>query len=560
MAGYLLSDIRELAHQLCLSPPRLHAQQLECVENLVGLIDPVKGYPYDFVCYRVTGYRRRRSSADRPALPGRELLHDLALLSEDLTRKHPQPSQGNERMLTAEQTAEQLGVSSKTIRRWRFRGLIGRHVLLADGRVCVAFRQQTIDRFVTNNSELVSRGRAFCQMDDAERRRVVELAREQVALGHDRLYQVARRVAQRTGRAVETVRYTLRRYDHAHPSTALFDECGRARRTAANEQEELICRWFDRGDRLRDLALQFGRSKSEILRIVLAARARALKGKPVDYIYNAEFDAPHADAIILDDSADDTWATPDEPAQRVPDQLPPYLQSLYRFPLLTEAGERRLFRRYNYLKFKAADLQKRLDPARARRRHLQAAQDLLDQALAVRNEIVQANLRLVVSITKRHVGVWPNFFEVLAEGNVSLIKAVERFDYGRGYRFSTYASWAIVRNYARTLPQEAYYHCRVRTDAERALQVAEGREATDTAVAAESVREVLDRMIGLLTDREQTIVRSHFGLHDDDAPQTHEQIGRRLGVSKERVRQLERKALEKLRSLLGPSGREMLSA
>ena len=83
--------------------------------------------------------------------------------------------------------------------------------------------------------------------------------------------------------------------------------------------------------------------------------------------------------------------------------------------------------------------------------------------MATKNQIIRSNLRLVVSIAKRHVGPADNFFELVSDGNMSLMRAVEKFDYARGNKFSTYASWAIMKNFARTIPDEHRYHDRFRT-------------------------------------------------------------------------------------------------
>ena len=90
-------------------------------------------------------------------------------------------------------------------------------------------------------------------------------------------------------------------------------------------------------------------------------------------------------------------------------------------------------------------------------------ESLYDEAVATKNQIVRANLRLVVSIAKRHVGQGDNFFELVSDGNMSLIRAVEKFDYARGNKFSTYASWAIMKNFARTIPDEHRHRDRFRT-------------------------------------------------------------------------------------------------
>ena len=148
---------------------------------------------------------------------------------------------------------------------------------------------------------------------------------------------------------------------------------------------------------------------------------------------------------------------------RLPSGLPPYLASLYEVPLLTREQEVYLFRKLNYLKYAAGKLREGLDPAQAKSSVMDEIERLYDQAVATKNQIVRANLRLVVSIAKRHVGPTDNFFELVSDGNMSLIRAVEKFDYARGNKFSTYASWAIMKNFARTIPDEHRRRDRFRT-------------------------------------------------------------------------------------------------
>ncbi len=91
-----------------------------------------------------------------------------------------------------------------------------------------------------------------------------------------------------------------------------------------------------------------------------------------------------------------------------------------------------LFRKMNYLKYQAHQLRRRLDPAARRTADLDEIERLQEEALAVKNQIIRANLRLVVSIAKRHVGPSNNFFELVSDGNMSLIRAVEKFDFSPG--------------------------------------------------------------------------------------------------------------------------------
>ena len=182
------------------------------------------------------------------------------------------------------------------------------------------------------------------------------------------------------------------------------------------------------------------------------------------------------------------------------------------------------------------------------------------QATAVKNRIIRANLRLVVSIAKKHLGGSQTLFELISDGNVSLMRAVEKFDYSRGNRFSTYASWAIMRNFARSVPRERYRLDRLATVEEDVLDIAAGLQAYDAnGVNLPELRESIDVVLAQLTPRERTILVDHFGLQEARDHKTLEQLSHRLGISKERVRQIEIRALGKLRKILNPQRAELLS-
>jgi RNA polymerase primary sigma factor len=234
---------------------------------------------------------------------------------------------------------------------------------------------------------------------------------------------------------------------------------------------------------------------------------------------------------------------------RLPSGLPPYLASLYEVPLLTRKQEAHLFRKMNYLKYKANRLRGKLDSAQPKRSLMDQIERLYDEAVSTKNQIIRANLRLVVSIAKRHVGPTQNFFELVSDGNMSLMRAAEKFDYARGNKFSTYASWAIMKNFARTIPDDHRYHDRFRTSQAEMFTTAQDErsdqiEQETAQVQRESqVQRILDR----LDDREQKIIVRRFGLRRGQEPLTLKQVGAELGVTKERIRQIEARALSKLR-------------
>jgi RNA polymerase sigma factor (sigma-70 family) len=553
VATYHHAIIAGLAHQLKLSPTRLRLRQFDATEHLIEIIRPGKSYPYDFVCHHITGYRPKTATPQK-AMSGLSLAEDLVQLIEDLSGASPLPAALMPiACWTTEELAARLKVSTKTICRWRRRGLAGRKLRYADGTIRMAFPENVIRRFVTGHLDLVKRGAAFKQLTAVEKRQIVETARELLAERRMRLHELSQLIAARVGRAVETVRYTLRRHDQSHPDEALF---GRDDQPAVPPELAAIYDAVRSGKSLEAVAAAFSRTPEAIAAILTEVRARRLKARAIHYIYNREFELPSADQTILSEVKADTCA--EARVVRPPRDLPPYLQELYRQPLLAPEAERAIFRRYNYLKFKADRLRAGIDPLTAGAALLDEAEGLLAEADRVKNDILRANLRLVVSIARRHVGRAPQFFETVSDGNLSLMRAVEKFDYSRGFKFSTYASWAVMRNYARTIPEQLY-QSKLVTGAEEVLTNAAARQDAAADGVLDSARQLIARGLAILTERERDVVVRHYGLDDAAGPQTLDQIGRLFGVTKERVRQIERKAMAKLQAALGPGQPEAAS-
>ncbi len=297
------------------------------------------------------------------------------------------------------------------------------------------------------------------------------------------------------------------------------------------------------------LAAQSGLSPKQVTRVINEVRAKRLLEVKLEFMYDASFDDSAAVAGILGPlpPADPTHGTR---RGRAPDDLPPYLASLYDVPLLSREQERHFFRKMNFLKYQAHQLRATVDPARCKAAVLDKIERLQGEALAVKNQIIRANLRLVVSIAKKRVGPTNNFFELVSDGNMSLIRAVEKFDASRGFKFSTYASWALMKNFSRSIPEENQRRDRFVTGHDQMFESAPDTRSDvyERESGQRRNHEIVQGMLGRLNDRERRVLISRYGIGGADE-QTLEQLGRELGVTKERVRQIEARAQEKLRKI-----------
>jgi len=282
-----------------------------------------------------------------------------------------------------------------------------------------------------------------------------------------------------------------------------------------------------------------------------------------------------------------------------------YLKEIGRVGLLNADDERRMAQDIEAGNFAAVEIDERdaeLEPADRRRlmRAVQAGQQ-------AKSDLIQANLRLVVSIAKRYSGRGMLFLDLIQEGNLGLMRAVDKFDYSKGFKFSTYATWwirqAITRSIAdqartiripvhmvesmnRVLRMQRQMHqelereptleelgvrCEMSVERVRdilrisqdplSLDTPVGEEedsnladfiqdgsviAPDDAAAKKMLSAAVNEALDELSEREQEIVRMRFGL-DDGQARTLEEVGKEFGVTRERVRQIEAKTLAKLR-------------
>src|SRR5262249_32014346 len=188
---------------------------------------------------------------------------------------------------------------------------------------------------------------------------------------------------------------------------------------------------------------------------------------------------------------------------------------------------------------------------KARIHDLKHIEDLQEQAQDIKEHLISCNMRLVVNIAKKHSGQTENLFELISDGNMSLIRAVEKFDYSRGNKFSTYASWAIMKNFARSIPEEKHRRERYLTGHEELFEAAPDTrtDEQECLASAEQAADRVNRLLEYLDPPARQIIRMRAGLDNNSEGMTLEEIGQQLGITKERVRQLNVRIMNKLRTI-----------
>jgi RNA polymerase primary sigma factor len=327
-----------------------------------------------------------------------------------------------------------------------------------------------------------------------------------------------------------------------------------------------------------------------------------LRRRGVEVMEVAARDASAWDESLAPEPVFEAWANPAEPGPGE-DHLGTYLKEMARVPLLGLAEEQALARRIETGRLARRDLaQPELTPECLRELELAAA-----DGQAAREHLIQANTRLVVSIAKRYQGQGLPFLDLIQEGNLGLIKAVEKYDYRRGFRFSTYATWWIRQSLSRAIadqgrtiriPVHMVERIRQVYRTSQALEQKLGRAPTLVELAAATglsvkklqwvlkvswrplslespmgedeesdlgmliedefvpsplqlvyqtlLKEKLEAVLATLTPSEAQILRLRFGLLDGTA-YSLEEVGQQCGLTRQHIRQIEGKALRHLR-------------
>jgi RNA polymerase primary sigma factor len=539
MAKYRIDSIAGLAQQMQFTPHQTLLAQLTAAENLLHDVDPAKAYPLDFVIFRITGYRPKKVKSD--LLTGLALQHDLGLLIERLSETLDQhASHLAEPVLSIDDVTDRFSVTSKTIQRWRRRGLPARRFIYNDGKRRVGFLLSSVERFFSTHREQMA-GTNLSIVSQIERDEILRRARFLAKKCGCCTSEITRRIAKRLNRSPLTILHNIRQHDqqHADDPILLF-----ASVDIEPETRGRILRAYRRGASIKSLARRHYLSRSEIYRVITDERIARLARRKIKFIDDPLYHEADAAAVIEQIGSQNEIGNATTREDRgIPRDLPPYLQELYRTPLLPPSRERALFLKFNFHKFQFVQARRKLEPQFARSTDLDILENHLRRSIETKNAIVQANLRLVVSVARKHLRPNLNLMELISDGNITLMRAVEGFDVHKGNRFSTYATLALMKGFARSVPM---MQTTVRSsDDSRLSQVADPRQPLANQRMVH--RDEITQLLSSLNPRERNVILAHYGLNES-IPATYEQVATRLGLSKHRVRQIEQIAIAKLRA------------
>ena len=443
--SFRCQPLEELSRQLLFSPPDKRAQQLRQAEALHDELDPQRSYPLEFLIFRVTS--RRVSRESQPLLVGDAVLHDLRLLIDALSQSVPLPPNAADPCSTIAQVASSLGVATRTVQRWRQTGLRWRRVPTANHHTpAVVIPESALRCFERRGGLTPGKPAGLARLTLAQRNALLARARRLAQRTGASLHRVARHLARRTHRPVQTVRHTLIQHDRLHPAEAIF-----ANRTGplSTRDKQVIYRAHRAGVAVPKIAQRFGRTRATIYRALRERRAAEVFRADTRHVKLPLFTRADADAVLLRTLPGESASTTTDPGD-----LPEPLATLFRQPEPPEPVRRHALVRANYLCFKAAQARDALDRLEPRARDLERIERWIHQAALSRGQAVRWSLPSALSVCRRHLlGVHDPgqqaLMRLLEESVSELITATREFDFTRNQTFESHVGWRLMQRFAR---------------------------------------------------------------------------------------------------------------
>lgn len=451
--AYRSQALSELTRQLLYSPPDKRAEVVRHAEQLHDELDPSKNYPIDFVVYRLTD--RRVPPSESVMLVGEAIKPDLRLLIDALSRSIEMPCDEGDPGSTTQELARSLGVSTKTITRWREAGLRWRWgVRGASAKPMVLFPRSALEAFQQTHPERVPAASMFTRLSDKEKSRLISRARRLAEATDAAPKVILSHLSKRSGRSIESIRQLIHRYDTDHPGHAVFTD-----RTAplTGQQKRVINRAYNRGITVTALSARFSKSRSTIYRAIHEGWAQHISALSIRAVYSPTFEREDADEVLT------------QPIKRqgplrrlgpeVIDGLPDKLKPIYDRPTEPDDVVRSLIVRYNYLKYRATQLQSIIAESPPRASDLREFSRLFKRIDHARGEVIAAVLPVVLSVVLRQQAGGrkepaSRLIPMLSRAHRVLIEEIDRFDPAVAHPFESVLTNRLLRVLAKPDPAD----------------------------------------------------------------------------------------------------------
>ncbi len=272
----------------------------------------------------------------------------------------------------------------------------------------------------------------------------------------------------------------------------------------------------------------------------------------IDFVPHPSFQLASTEGRLFGEDAETVNVPQWTQYPEVPEEIAPRQRGK---ATLSDEDEAKLFLSYNYARYRLA----KLIDAQTRRKSATRAREMARwyaRALKCRANIVRANMALVLAMAKRTRIPNVDFTEIVSEGNMALLRSVEKFDVSRGFKFSTYACRAILKSFNRQATKTGRYRQHFPTEYDPEFDRSDydlKKHDMQLAESIDSLREILSRNGAKLSDVERTIVLERFAMGSHKKKRTLAEVGQMVGLTNERVRQIQNVALSKLRMALDES-------
>ena len=293
------------------------------------------------------------------------------------------------------------------------------------------------------------------------------------------------------------------------------------------------------------------RSKRDVLNVLNAEERRLYEavGEVVDYVPDDSFAKKATEGEHFGESAREIAVSAWTHYPEVPDEIKPRTTRRVALKAEDEAG---LFLRYNYARYRLSSLVE----TQNRRASGKRAREIVlwyRRAKKAQSDLVGANMALVLAMAKRTRIPNVEFTELVSEGNMALLRSVEKFDVSRGYKFSTYACRSILKSFNRLATKTGRYRQRFPTEFDPKMEKSDydvHKHEMQRDSSVDALRDILASNRAKLTEVERTIIMERFAILSRGKKRTLAEVGKMVGLTNERVRQLQNNALGKLRSIL----------